>query len=123
VSGANFANVARVDSLRRQSVRDMKRHDMTQPLSEIYRGFDLLIEALPADDAQRIRVKRTITRKLGERMLTVDTRCDTTAYSTDTSHELLTNALRDAREAVDRLLGGWHPAYAHAHSLHKPSAH
>lgn len=123
MSGANAVNVARVHSPRRQSVRDTGRHDMTQRLSETYRGFDLLIEALPADDMQRIRLQRTITRKLGERMLTVDTRCDTTAYSTDTSHELLTNALRDAREAVDRLLGGWHPAYAHAQSLHKPSAH
>jgi len=119
----SVANVAKVDSLRRQRVCDMGRHDMTQRLSETYRGFDLLIEALPADDEQRIRVQRTITRKLGERMLTVDTRCDTTAYSTATSHELLTNALRDAREAVDRLLGGWHSAYAQAQSLHKPSAH
>jgi hypothetical protein len=119
----SVASLANVGSLRRQSVRDMGRHDMTQRLSETYRGFDLLIEALPADDAQHIRVQRTITRKLGERMLTVDTRCETTEYSTATSHELLTNALRDAREAVDRLLGGWHPAYAHAQSLHKRSAH
>ena len=98
---------------------------MTQRLCESYRGFDLLIEAVDTvcADGRHVRVHRTITRQLGERTLSVATRGETTPCSARLSQQALADALRDAREAVDRLLGGWHPAYSQAPAFEKASAH
>ena len=98
---------------------------MTQLLFESYRCFDLLIEAdeTVCADGRHVRVHRTITRQLGERTLSVATRGETTPCSARPSQQALADALRDAREAVDRLLGGWHPAYSQPPAFEKASAH
>ncbi|CAB3730006.1 DNA-binding protein [Paraburkholderia rhynchosiae] len=96
------------------------RETFSETLSDTYRGFHVLIETV-SDDGQSLRVQRTITRQLGERVLTVDARCET-CIAPQFARETLADALRDAREAVDRLLGGWHPAYAQMQSSQPPSA-
>ncbi|MGE8508963.1 MAG: DNA-binding protein [Paraburkholderia terricola] len=94
---------------------------MAQQLSETYRGFHVLIEAVP-HDSHGVRLRRTITRQLGGRLMAVRERGGTGFSHLASSSESLADALRDAREAIDRLLGGWHPSYTQepAHTNNAP---
>jgi len=96
---------------------------MAQQLSETYRGFHVLIEAVPHDGhGHGVRLRRTITRQLGGRLMAVRERDGTGFSHVASSSDSLADALRDAREAIDRLLGGWHPSYTQepAHTDNAP---
>jgi hypothetical protein len=94
---------------------------MAQRLSETYRGFHVVIEVV-ADDASNARLHRTITRQLGERLIAVQEHSETRTLAAPISSSALADALRDAREAVNTLLGGWHPAYTQEQSASQGSS-
>ena len=83
---------------------------MTHRLSETYRGCHVLIEAV-SDDGHGMRLHRTITRQLGARLVVVEEHSGPCLAASALVNEAMTDALRDARETVNRLLGGWHPVY------------
>jgi hypothetical protein len=83
---------------------------MTQQISDMYRGYQLVIEAAP-HEARGVTLRRRITRQLGERLIVDQQHSESASYPASETVNAMAAALRDAREAVDRLLGGWHTAY------------
>jgi hypothetical protein len=88
----------------------------TRRHGETYRGYRIEVEQIV--DAGGVSVRRTLSRRLGERYAAVschaspagdDSRLPQPARAARRSFD---DAIQEAREAVDRLLGGWHPAYA-----------
>ena len=84
---------------------------MAQAHSETYRGFQIQVEAI-SDDARGLQFRRQITRQLGEHYTARYERTDFGWHPTSEAEDALLQAIRDTREAVNRLLGGWHEAYA-----------
>jgi len=84
---------------------------MTQKISEMYRGYQLLIEVAPHEN-RGVTLRRRIARQLGERLVVDQEHSETASHPASETGKAIAAALRDAREAVDRLLGGWHTAYA-----------
>jgi len=84
---------------------------MAQAHNETYRGFQIEVEAV-ADDGRSLRVRRQITRQLGERYTARYEHTDAGSRPASEAEDALSQAIRDARETVNRLLGGWHEAYA-----------
>jgi hypothetical protein len=84
---------------------------MTHEHSETYRGYRIRIEGVP-EDSHGVKIRRTLARQLGERHAARYEHEEPSVCPADAVEDALANAIRDAREAVDRLLGGWHPSYA-----------
>lgn len=84
---------------------------MAEKISEMYRGYQLVIEAVPHENGG-VTLRRRITRRLGQRLIVNHDYSETRSHPASGTGKAMTAALRDAREAVDRLLGGWHSVYA-----------
>ncbi|RAS17751.1 DNA-binding protein [Paraburkholderia bryophila] len=85
---------------------------MAENVNETYRGYQLVIEAAPHENGA-VTLRRTIARRLGQRLLVEHEHNETALHPASGTVSLTVTALRDAREAVDRLLGGWHSHYTH----------
>jgi hypothetical protein len=94
-----------------QPIRSIDRIAMAQAHSETYRGFQIQVEAI-SDDARGLQFRRQITRQLGEHYTVRYERTDFGWHPAGEAEDALLEAIRDAREAVSRLLGGWHEAYS-----------
>lgn len=85
---------------------------MAEKVNETYRGYQLVIEVAPHENGA-VTLRRKISRRLGHRLLVEHENNETALHPASGTVSLTVTALRDAREAVDRLLGGWHSDYTH----------
>jgi uncharacterized protein (DUF2249 family) len=93
---------------------------MAQRHSETYRGFHILVENV-SDDGRSVRLRRKLTRQLGERYAVNYEHQGPAWHLAFGAETAFADAIREAREAVDTLLGGWHPAYSSSHSEDAPA--
>ncbi|SDH94864.1 hypothetical protein SAMN05216466_11547 [Paraburkholderia phenazinium] len=84
---------------------------MAHEHSETYRGFRIRVEGISEDD-HSVQIRRTLARQLGERYAARYEHEARGVHPANAVESAFADAIRDARETVDRLLGGWHPAYA-----------
>lgn len=84
---------------------------MAREHSETYRGFRIQLKGV-SNDGYSVKIRRTLARQLGERYAARYESEALTAHPKNAAEDTFAEAIRDAREAIDRLLGGWHPAYA-----------
>lgn len=84
---------------------------MTHEHSETYRGYRIRVEGVPGD-GHGLKIRRTLARQLGDHHAARYEHEAPGVHLADALDDAFADAIRDAREAVDRLLGGWHSAYA-----------
>jgi len=94
-----------------RSIQSADSVDIAPRHCEMYRGFQIRVEGVP-DDGRSVQFRRRITRRLGERYAVDYAHTEPVSHPACAAQEAFADAIRDAREAVDRLLGGWHDAHS-----------